>query len=111
MYELNKYLRIYFVFEYCDKIMHFRFDFDAYSVHLLFVSVQLKHQNLSARALFCHNSLATSYFKEHIQVTSDFFCEGNVKQYALDLLVAIRDVATVGSGGRQSPALKFRAHH
>ena len=27
------------------------------------------------------------------------------------LLSPARDVATVGGGGRQSPALKFRAHH
>ena len=38
--------------------MHIRFKFDACSVHSPFGFVHLRHQNLSMRALFCHNSLA-----------------------------------------------------
>ena len=38
--------------------MHFPFNFDACPVHLPFGFVHLTHQNLSASALFCHNSLA-----------------------------------------------------
>ena len=30
---------------------------------------------------------------------------------AVLLMVSFRDVATAGGGGRQSPALRFRAHH
>ena len=44
--------------ENCDKIMHLRFNFDACPMHSPFGFVHLTHQNLSARALFCHNSLA-----------------------------------------------------
>ena len=40
-----------------DKIMHLRFKFHACPVHSPFRFVHLTHQNLSARALFCHNSL------------------------------------------------------
>ena len=46
------------MFKNCDKIMHLRFNFDACPVHSPFGFVHLTHQNLSARALFCHNSLA-----------------------------------------------------
>ena len=41
-----------------DKIMHLHFNFDACPVHSPFGFVHLTHQNLSARALFCHNSVA-----------------------------------------------------
>ena len=44
--------------ENCDKIMHLRFNFDACPVHSPFGFVHLTKQNLSVRALFCHNSLA-----------------------------------------------------
>ena len=44
--------------ENLDKIMHLRFNFDAYPMHSPFGFVHLTHQNLSARALFCLNSLA-----------------------------------------------------
>ena len=44
--------------ENCDKIMHLRFNFDACPMHSPFGFVHLTHQDLSARALFCHNSLA-----------------------------------------------------
>ena len=44
--------------ENCDKIMHLRFNFDACPMHSPFGFVHLTHQNLSARAIFCHNSLA-----------------------------------------------------
>ena len=42
--------------ENCDKIMHFRFNFVACLMHSPFGFVHLMHQNLSVRALFCHNS-------------------------------------------------------
>ena len=42
-------MRIYFVLENLDKITHLRFNFDACPVH---------SPDLSARALFCLNSLA-----------------------------------------------------
>ena len=48
----------YFVLENLDKIMHLRFNFDACPMHSPFGFVHLTHQNLSARALFCLNSLA-----------------------------------------------------
>ena len=38
--------------------MHLRFNFDACPMHSPFGFVHLTHQNLSARALFCLNSLA-----------------------------------------------------
>ena len=41
-----------------DKITHLRFHFDACPMHSLFGFVPSTHQNLSARALFCLNSLA-----------------------------------------------------
>ena len=44
--------------ENLDKIMHFRFNFDACPMHSPFGFVHLTHQNLSARALFCLNLLA-----------------------------------------------------
>ena len=44
--------------ENCDKIMYFRFNFDACPMHSPFGFVHLTHQNLRVRALFCHNSLA-----------------------------------------------------
>ena len=44
--------------ENCDKIMHLRFNFDSCPMHSLFGFVHLTHQNVSTRALFCHNSLA-----------------------------------------------------
>ena len=44
--------------ENLDKIMHLRFNFDTCPVHSPFGFVHLTHQNLSARALFCLNSLA-----------------------------------------------------
>ena len=44
--------------ENLDKIMHLRFNFDACPMHSPFRFVHLTHQNLSARALFCLNSLA-----------------------------------------------------
>ena len=43
--------------ENCDKITHFRFNFDACPMHSPFGSVHFTHQNRSTRALFCHNSL------------------------------------------------------
>ena len=50
------------VFTLCSrivtKIMHLRFNFDACPMHSPFGFVHLMHQNLSKRALFCHNSLA-----------------------------------------------------
>ena len=58
MYELDSQLRIYFVLENLDKIMHLRFNFDACPMHSPFGFVHLTHQNLSARALFCLKSLA-----------------------------------------------------
>ena len=59
-------MHIYFVLENCDKIMHFRSNFDACPMHSLFGFMHLTHQNLSARALFCYNLLAkfnTQVFK------------------------------------------------
>ena len=44
--------------ENCDKIMHLRFSFDACTMLSFFRFMHLTHQNLSAHALFCHNSLA-----------------------------------------------------
>ena len=44
--------------ENCDKIMHLRFNFDACPMHSPFGFMHLTHQNLSASALFCNNSLA-----------------------------------------------------
>ena len=44
--------------ENLDKIMHLLLNFDAFPMHSLFRFVHLTHQNLSARALFCLNSLA-----------------------------------------------------
>ena len=44
--------------ENLDKIMHLCFNFDACPMHSSFGFVHLTHQNLSARALFCLNSLA-----------------------------------------------------
>ena len=58
VYELGWQLRIYFVLENLDKIMHLRFNLDACPMHSPFGFVHLTHQNLSARALFCLNSLA-----------------------------------------------------
>ena len=58
MYELVEQLRIYFVLENFDKIMHLRFNFDAYPMHSPSGFVHLTHQNLSAGALFCPNSFA-----------------------------------------------------
>ena len=58
MYELDWQLRIYFVLKNLDKIMHLCFNFDACPMHSPFGFVHLTHQNLSARALFCLNSLA-----------------------------------------------------
>ena len=43
--------------ENLDKIMHLRFNFDACPMHSPFGFVHLMHQNLSARAFFCLNSL------------------------------------------------------
>ena len=43
--------------ENLDKIMHLCFNFDACPMHSPFGLVHLTHQNLSARALFCLNSL------------------------------------------------------
>ena len=42
----------------CDKIMLFCFNFDTCPMHSPFGLAHLKHQNLSASALFCHNSIA-----------------------------------------------------
>ena len=58
VYELDKQLRIYFVLENLHKIIHLRFNFDACPMHSPFGFVHLTHQNLSARALLCLNSLA-----------------------------------------------------
>ena len=58
VYELDKQLRIQFVLENLDKIMHLRFNFEACPMHSPSGFVHLTHQNLSARALFCLNSLA-----------------------------------------------------
>ena len=44
--------------ENLDKIMHLRFNFDACPMHSPSGFVHLTHQNLSARELFCLNSLA-----------------------------------------------------
>ena len=44
--------------ENCDKIMRLHFNFDACSMHSPIGFVHLTHQNLGARALFCHNALA-----------------------------------------------------
>ena len=44
--------------EHCDKIMHLWFNFNACPIHSSFGFVHLTHQNISARALFCHNTLA-----------------------------------------------------
>ena len=44
--------------ENLDKIMYLRFNFDACPMHSPSGFVQLMHQNLSAHALFCLNSLA-----------------------------------------------------
>ena len=44
--------------ENLDKIMHLRFNFDACLMHSPYGFVHLTHQNISARALFCLNSLA-----------------------------------------------------
>ena len=41
-----------------DNIMQFRFNFDTCPMHSPFRIVHFIHQNLSACALFCHNSLA-----------------------------------------------------
>ena len=49
---------IYFVLENLDKIMLLCFNFDACLVHSPFGFMHLMHQNLSACALFCPNSLA-----------------------------------------------------
>ena len=57
VYELDHELHIYFMLQNCDKIMHLRFNFDAFLMHSSFGFVHLTHQNLSVRALFCHNSL------------------------------------------------------
>ena len=46
------------VLENLDKIMHLRFNLDACPMHSPSGFVHLTHQNLSARALFCLNSLA-----------------------------------------------------
>ena len=43
--------------ENCDKLMHFHFNFDAWPLHSLFMSLHLTHQNLSV-GTFSHNSLA-----------------------------------------------------
>ena len=55
---INNCVFIYFVLENLDKIMHLRFSFDACPMHSPFGFVHLMHQNLSARGLFCLNSLA-----------------------------------------------------
>ena len=44
--------------ENLDKIMHLHFNFNACPMHSPFRFVHLTHQNLSARASFCLNSLA-----------------------------------------------------
>ena len=44
--------------ENVDKIMHLRFNFDACPMHSPSGFLHLTYQNLSARALFCLNSLA-----------------------------------------------------
>ena len=44
--------------ENCGKIMHLRFNLDACPMHSPFGFVHLTHQNLSAHALLCQNSLA-----------------------------------------------------
>ena len=44
--------------ENLDKITHLHFSFDACPMHSPFGFVHMTHQNLSARALFCLNSLA-----------------------------------------------------
>ena len=44
--------------ENCEEIMHLRFNFDDCPMHSPFEFVHLTPQNLSARALFCHNALA-----------------------------------------------------
>ena len=48
--------------ENCVKIMQLRVNFDACPMHSPFGSVHLTHQNLTGRALFCHNSLAKSKY-------------------------------------------------
>ena len=44
--------------ENCDKIMYFSFNFDACLMHSPFGFLHMTYQNLSARALICHNSFA-----------------------------------------------------
>ena len=55
--------------------MHLRFNFDVCPMHSPFGFVHLTHQNLSARALFCLNSLAkvnTQLLIYNCQLTTHF---------------------------------------
>ena len=73
----------------CDKIMHLRFNFDACPMHSPFGFMQLTHQNLSAHALFDHNSLA----KVNTQLLIYRYCMDNCGYPAL--LVVAHAITTV----------------
>ena len=60
--------------ENLDKIMHLHFNFDACPMHSPFGFVHLTHQNLSARALFCLNSLAKVHTQLLIYNYEMLFC-------------------------------------
>ena len=74
--------------ENLDNIMHLRFNFDACPMHSPSGFVHLTHQNLSARALFCLNSLAKlntqlliyKYFISYVLKCIQHCCwNGNIK--------------------------------
>ena len=58
----------------CDKIMHLPFNFDACPMHSPFRFVHLMHQNLSARALFYHDSRAKVNTQLLIYKYWEFWC-------------------------------------
>ena len=89
---MNKQLRIYFVLENCDKIMHLRFNFDACPVHLPFGFVHLMHQNLSAQ--FCHNSLAKVNTQLSIYTSVNNEVKINVN---MDMKATLEHLETVGA--------------
>ena len=63
--------------ENCNKMMHFGFNFDACPMQSPYRFVHLTHQNLSARALFCHNSLAKGkYTVSKLQIMNVYECNG-----------------------------------
>ena len=61
--------------------MHLHFNFDACPMHSPFGFVHLTHQNLRARALFCHNALAK--VNTQLLIYNYYICCGRV--YALAL--------------------------